>query len=56
MYLIFARLNFHDFRDLKKFMKLMSCEKKVLRKLKTQNLVTYIKTLIKVFHLLGVYI
>ena len=30
-------------------MKLNSCEKKVLRKLKTQNL--DIKTLIKVFHL-----
>ena len=34
-------------------MKLNSCKKKVLRKLKTQNL--DIKTLIKVFHLLGAY-
>ena len=51
--LIFVRLIFHDFCNLKKFMKLNSCEKKVLRKLKTQNL--DIKTLIKVFHLLGAY-
>ena len=35
-------------------MKLNSCEKKVLRKLKTQNL--NIKTLIKILHLLGAYI
>ena len=43
--LIFARLHFHDFHDLKNFAKLKFREKKVPRKLKTRNLLTYIKNL-----------
>ena len=45
--IIFVTLNFCNFRSLKNFMKLKFCEKKLLQKLKTQNIVACLKTLFK---------